>query len=100
MGQSTTSSSTIDMKKTVCDKEQYNAKAILLNNLSSAYSILQNYEKARKQLQTITELMPSDLISQKTILLAVYICLRAGKKDLALQILRTRNLSLFKHPNK
>ena len=63
--QTTTSSSTIDIKKNVCDREQYNAKAILLNNLSSAYSILRNYDKARKQLQTIRELMPSDLISQK-----------------------------------
>jgi len=67
--QTTTSSSTIDLRKNESiDGEQYNAKAILLNNLSSAYSILKNYDKARKQLQTIRELMPSELISQKELI--------------------------------
>ena len=46
-------------------QEQYNAKAIVLNNAAAAHAVLSNFEKARKQLQTITELIPSDLISQK-----------------------------------
>jgi len=99
--QATSSTSTLDFTNHVTfDSEQYNAKTVLLNNLAASFAIQTDYEKARKQLQHITELIPSDLISQKTILLAVYILLKEGKKDLALQILRTRNLSLFKYSQK
>ena len=43
----------------------YNARAILLNNLSAAYATHANYEKAHKHLLMISELIPSDLISTK-----------------------------------
>ena len=64
--QATSSTSTLDFTNHVTfDSEQFNAKTVLLNNLSASYAIQTDYEKARKQLQHITEIIPSDLISQK-----------------------------------
>ena len=64
--QATSSTSTLDFTNHVTfDSEQYNAKTVLLNNLAASFAIQTDYEKARKQLQHITELIPSDLISQK-----------------------------------
>ena len=64
--QATSSTSTLDFTNHVTfDSEQYNAKTVLLNNLAASFAIQTDYEKAGKQLQHITELIPSDLISQK-----------------------------------
>lgn len=76
------------------------AKAIVYSNLAASYCLQNNLERATRQIALVTESIPPDMVAYRTILLAVYILLKEGNKSKALQILRTKNISHFKHSNK
>jgi tetratricopeptide (TPR) repeat protein len=76
------------------------AKAIVYSNLAASYSLQNNFEKASKQILILTESIPPDMVSYRTILTVVYILLKEGDNEKALHILRTKNISHFKHSNK
>ena len=60
-----------------------------------AYCVNGDYNRACDQLAKVREAVPPELISHKTVLLAVYILLKKGDRQKALSILRTGNILLF-----
>ena len=65
------------------------------NFWSLAYCVDGDYNRASEQLAKVREAIPPELISPKTLLLAVYILLKKGDRQKALSILRTGNILLF-----
>lgn len=77
------------------------AKAAVFSNLAACYCLQSNnLDRAGKQIGLVTESIPPEMVQAKTILLAVYISLKEGNKPKALQILKTKNISHFKHSAK
>ena len=71
------------------------AKAVVHSNMAAAYCLLNNMDRASKQLSHLTELIPPDIVSNRTVLLAVYIALKENNRAKALEVLKTRNISHF-----
>ena len=71
------------------------AKAVVHSNMAGAYALLNNMDRASKQLSHLTELIPPDIVSNRTVLLAVYIALKENNRAKALEVLKTRNISHF-----
>ncbi|CBY17918.1 unnamed protein product [Oikopleura dioica] len=78
-----------------CPRSVQQAKVLASSNLAAAYCVDGDYNRASEQLAKVREAIPPELISPKTLLLAVYILLKKGDRQKALSILRTGNILLF-----